>query len=242
MNMTATHRLFRNPFQTIAKARVRSGSIYVVITILAMVAFEALNYDTTAYALRDLLGEIRFAGIPWATLMAIAFCGLDFAGIARLITQNGLQENRKESWYLFGAWLIAATFNATLTWWGISIAISGHTLKSASMVNLQTLITIVPVMVAIMVWIIRILIIGSLTSALERINGEKRKVANLRRNPVVGEKQTQSYNRQIPTERPSNSIAAHSKNEPTYHKLASSQTSSSGIRLTPINHSEARKF
>jgi hypothetical protein len=44
-------------------------------------------------------------------------CGLDFAGIARLITQKGKSDDRKESWYLFSAWLIAAAFNATLTWW-----------------------------------------------------------------------------------------------------------------------------
>ena len=36
------------------------------------------------------------------------------------------------------------------------------------MVSTQHLTTIVPVLVAIMVWVIRILIIGSLTSALER--------------------------------------------------------------------------
>ena len=102
---------------------------------MAMIAFEAFNYGTTAYALRDLLGDLRFAGFQWATLMALAFCGIDFAGIARLITQKGREGDRRESWYLFGAWLIAATFNAALTWWGVAIAISNHTTASAAFVS-----------------------------------------------------------------------------------------------------------
>ncbi len=168
MNLTSTRSLFHNPFQNLFKSRVRSGTVYGVIIVLAMIAFEAVNYSTTNYALKDLLGDLRFAGFSWATLMALAFCGIDFAGIARLITQNGREENPKASWYLFGAWLLAGTFNAALTWWGVSIAIASHPTISASLINTQTLTTVAPVMVAIMVWVIRILIIGSLSSALEK--------------------------------------------------------------------------
>lgn len=167
MNLNATHSGTRNPFQALSRVNVRSNTVYTLIIVLALAAFEAVNYSTTAYALRDLLGDLRFAGIQWATLMALAFCGLDFAGIARLITQKGKSDDRKESWYLFSAWLIAAAFNATLTWWGVSIAINNHTLTSSLVANTQNLTTIVPVLVAVMVWVIRILIIGSLTSALE---------------------------------------------------------------------------
>ncbi len=142
---------------------------------MSMVAFEAFNYGTTAYALRDLLGDLRFAGFQWATLMALAFCGLDFAGIATPDHPGRPQDgNHHQSWYLFGAWLIAATFNAALTWWGVSIAISNHTTASAAIVSTQSLTMIVPVFVAVMVWIIRILIIGSLSSALERISQSNR--------------------------------------------------------------------
>ncbi len=168
MNLTATRTSVINPLQTIKKIRVRSGGVYSAIIVLALIAFEAVNYSTTAYALRDLLGDLKFAGISWATLMALAFCSLDFAGIARLVTQKVKAEENRESWFLFGAWLIAATFNAALTWWGVTIAIANHSLRSAEVVSTQHLTTIVPVLVAIMVWVIRILIIGSLTSALER--------------------------------------------------------------------------
>jgi len=168
MNLTATRTTINNPLQNMKKVKIRSAGIYSAIIILALIAFEAVNYSTTAYALRDLLGNLKFAGIRWSVLLALAFCGLDFAGVARLVTQRGHGREEKDSWYLFAAWLIAATFNAALTWWGVSIAVSNHALRSAEVINVQQLTTIVPVIVAIMVWVIRVLIIGSLTSSLEK--------------------------------------------------------------------------
>ena len=226
MNLTSTRSFFRNPLQNLFKSRIRSGTVYGVIIILAMFAFEAFNYGTTNYALRDLLGDLRFAGVPWATLMALAFCGLDFAGIARLITQNGREENPKASWYLFGAWLIAATFNAALTWWGVSIAISSHSTLSASLVNTQSLTTAVPVLVAIMVWVIRILIIGSLSSALEKIGSPRRSPAPGRPTPTAAggfqarhDRPAATLHRIVPSSRPVTSVAARAKMEPTYQKF-----------------------
>jgi len=168
MNLTATRTSLNNPFQSLKKAHFRSAGIYSAIIVLALLAFEAVNYSTTAFALKDLLGNLKFLGIRWSTLLALAFCGLDFAGIARLVTQKERSRADRDSWFLFGAWLIAATFNAMLTWWGITIAVANHSVRSAELVSTQQLTTIVPVMVAIMVWVIRILIIGSLTSSLEK--------------------------------------------------------------------------
>ena len=99
------------------------GLAFGVIIVVALIAFEIFNYSTTHFALSDLLGDLRFAGIGWATILAIAFCGIDFAGIARLFTPEGGSGDYKETWYLFGAWLLAATMNAMLTWWGVSLAL-----------------------------------------------------------------------------------------------------------------------
>ena len=68
----------------------------------------------------------------WATILAIAFCGIDFAGIARLFTPEQGADEPKEVWYLFGAWLLAATMNAMLTWWGVAIAILSHEVAGRS--------------------------------------------------------------------------------------------------------------
>ena len=157
--------------------RLRSGTVFGMIIILAMIAFEVFNFSTTVFALQDLLGYLKFAGIPWSTFLALAFCGIDFAGIARLISPGNRTGDVKESWYLFGAWLLAATANAALTWWGVAVAISGHLLQSSSVISTQTLTHVVPVFIAILVWVIRILIIASLTSAIERLTGNKKSQA-----------------------------------------------------------------
>lgn len=144
---------------------------FVVMIFGALIAFEIFNFSTTDHALSDLLGDLSFLGmLPWSTVLAVAFCGIDFAGIARLFTpEQEISEEPKEVWYLFGAWLLAATMNAILTWWGISMAVANHTMTSTSVIDPQTLTTIVPIFVAIMVWVIRILIIGTLSLTMDRL-------------------------------------------------------------------------
>jgi hypothetical protein len=126
--------------------------------IAALLAFELFNYSTTEFALSDLLGELSFVGVGWATILAIAFCGIDFAGIARLFTPEDGVDEPAEVWYLFGAWLLAATMNAMLTWWGVSIALLNHTSLGNAVVDREMLLKVVPIFVAVMVWLIRVLI------------------------------------------------------------------------------------
>lgn len=133
--------------------------VFGVILGVALIGFEIFNYSTTEMALRDLLGELRFAGIRWATILAVAFCGIDFAGIARLFLPD--DHDAKEGWYLLGAWLIAATMNAVLTWWSISLGLVNRTLQSSAFISNQVLIEVIPVFIAVLVWITRILLIGA---------------------------------------------------------------------------------
>ena len=179
MNLEGTHSKF-NLLQGLGGLRLNRGLSFAAILLTALVAFEIFNYSTTDFALRDLLGDLRFAGVRWATILSIAFCGIDFAGIARLFTPEQGIEEPKEVWYLFGAWLLAATMNAMLTWWGISIAITNHTLKSSAVMDAGTLIKVAPIFVAIMVWVIRILIIGSFSVAGDRLlhSGGRRRAAS----------------------------------------------------------------
>ena len=59
------------------------GAAWGMMIIGALLAFEIFNFSTTQFALRDVLGDLTFAGMRWATILAVAFCGIDFAGIAR---------------------------------------------------------------------------------------------------------------------------------------------------------------
>ncbi|GAP11191.1 hypothetical protein BECAL_02377 [Bellilinea caldifistulae] len=134
-------------------------AIYGAILVVALIGFEVFNYSTTELALGDLLGELRFAGFRWATILAVAFCGIDFAGIARLFLPES--HDSRETWYLMGAWLIAATMNAVLTWWSISLVLVNRTLQSSSFISQDILIEVIPVFIAVLVWITRILLIGT---------------------------------------------------------------------------------
>ncbi len=153
------------------RIQIKKGVVFGLLIVTALVAFEIFNFSTTDFALIDLLGDLRFWGVRWATILAIAFCGIDFAGIARLFTPEGKVGEQTESWYLFAAWLIAATMNALLTWWGVSIAIANHETLGNAVIARQTLLKIVPIFVAVMIWLLRVLIIGLFSVAGDRYFG-----------------------------------------------------------------------
>jgi hypothetical protein len=144
------------------------GIVLGVILVLALIAFEAFNFDTTRYALENLMGEVRFVGFAWATILAIAFCAIDFAGLGRLLTPERGREEPREIWYLTGAWLLGATMNAIMTWWAVSTVLLSHNLGN-EILSREQLLHIVPVFVAILVWLTRILFIGAITMAGERL-------------------------------------------------------------------------
>lgn len=148
-------------------ARIQRNLVWGLLIGAALVAFEAFNFSTTEFAMRDLLGDLRFGGISWATILAMAFCSIDFAGIAHMFS-NGTDLRAKqgpEVWYLFAAWLLAATMNAILTWWGVSIAILSSGSLASGLVQRDTMLAIVPAFVAVLVWLIRVLVIGTLITA-----------------------------------------------------------------------------
>lgn len=170
-----------------SRFRLRRGLTFGLIIISALLAFEIFNYSTTEFALADLLGDLDFLGIRWATILAVAFCGIDFAGIARLFTPEEGADEPGEVWYLFGAWLLAATMNAMLTWWGISIALINHQTLGNVVIERQMLLRVVPIFVAVMVWLIRVLIIGSFSVAGDRLfsQADKRQVVRPRTQPRI---------------------------------------------------------
>ena len=152
------------------KLPIGRGIVFGSILLGALLAFEVFNYSTTDFALTDLLGDnLTFAGVRWATILSLAFCGIDFAGIARLFTPEKGRDEPSEVWYLFAAWLLAAMMNATLTWWGVSVAIRNHQTLASSLLPAETLFNSVPVFVAVMVGLIRVMIIGSFSMAGGRL-------------------------------------------------------------------------
>jgi len=233
------------------RIRLHRGLAFGVIIITALFAFEAFNYSTTDFALSDLLGNLTFLSIRWATILAIAFCGIDFAGIARLFTPEAGTTEQGEVWYLFGAWLLAATMNAMLTWWGVSLAILNHQTLGNAVIERTTLLRVVPIFVAVLVWLIRVLIIGTFSVAGDRLftQADKRQFAQPRQPQMSINPSVRSLTSRPPAPRPvtaapaSNTYRTLSKPsippetpmvraEPTYHSLSMSASPS-----TPANSS-----
>ena len=200
-------------FQT--RLRLQRGLIFAALILTALLAFEVFNYSTTDFALSDVLGDLKFLGMRWATILSIAFCGIDFAGIARMFTPEGKPGDQPEVWYLFGAWLIAATMNALLTWWGVSIAIVNHETLGNAVIARQTLLKVVPIFVAVMVWLLRVLIIGLFSVAGEQYFGREQlhiEFASRARSAPVSSRKKGSGRRPAPKK--------PARREPTYQPLS----------------------
>ncbi|MBL8051201.1 MAG: hypothetical protein JNM46_08265 [Anaerolineales bacterium] len=182
------------------------GAAFGTIIIGALLAFELFNFSATQHALEDVLGALTFGGFKWATILAIAFCGIDFAGIARIFTPEQGRDEPAEVYYLFGAWLLAAGFNAMLIWWSVSIAIANNGgLQGTSTVSSQALTQGVPIFVAAMVWLVRVLIIGTISLAGDRLF-----------TTAQGHQQYRpSYNNNNPQPRPSYQAQSRPVNQPS---------------------------
>jgi hypothetical protein len=153
-----------------AQPAVPASRRWVIGLLLAvsLLAFEIFNFDTTRYALNYFLGEVSFAGLRWATILALAFCAIDFAGLAYVLSPERRAAVARESWYLMGAWLLGATMNALMTWWAVSLTLLSHDLGN-EVIGREQLLKFVPVFVAVLVWLTRILFIGAFSAAGERL-------------------------------------------------------------------------
>lgn len=215
--------------------KMKRGATWGMMIIGALLAFEIFNFSTTQFALLDVLGNLEFAGMRWATILAIAFCGIDFAGIARIFTPEQGRDEPAEVWYLFGAWLLAAMMNASLTWWGVSVAIVNHTSASGDAVlSVTTMTKAVPIFVATMILLIRVLLIGTFSIAGDRLftTDESRSYNNAPR-PA----QQQTYRPVSPaTLRPASSINRPVAQQNTFRPAPKSAQQTSFTRPEPTYH------
>ncbi|MCB8968973.1 MAG: hypothetical protein H6660_19010 [Ardenticatenaceae bacterium] len=160
-----------------------------LILLVALIAFEMFNFDTTRFALASLLGDVRFVGVSWAGILAVAFCAIDFAGLVRFFMPDEGTGRQTEYWYLMGAWLLGATMNAIMTWWAVSLTLLNHDFGN-EVLSREQLLRSVPIFVAVLVWLTRILFIGAFTVAGDHLfdfNG-----AGARRPAAAGQRMSQA--------------------------------------------------
>lgn len=145
------------------------GLALALIFVAALIGFEMFNYDTTRVALMDLLGGRRFLGWEWAAILAFAFCSIDFAGLVRMFTPaQTMREEPKEVWLLTGAWLLGASLDAVMTWYAVALTIGTRSV-GAGVISQANMLRYAPLFVALMVWLTRILLIGSIALSLDRL-------------------------------------------------------------------------
>src|SRR5687767_4364625 len=205
----------------------KRGLIFGGIILCALLAFEVFNYSSTVFALSDILGDLSFGPLRWATILAFAFCGIDFAGIARIFTPERGRDEPAEVWYLFAAWFLAASFNATLTWWGVSVAILKNSAEGGALLGQDMMTKAVPVFVAAMVLLIRVLLINTFSIAGERIfslaeerSSQHQNRSYYRPNPANEPARTPESSFPRPAPKPAPAAASRPLyTEPTYHPV-----------------------
>jgi hypothetical protein len=208
-----------------------------IILLTALVAFEIFNFDTTRFALRNLLGEVSFWGVGWAGILAIAFCAIDFAGLARLFTPEQGEDEPKAVWYLMGAWLLGATMNAIMTWWAVSLTLLSHDLGN-EVLSRQQLLEIAPIFVAVLVWLTRILFIGALSVTGEHMFDltDQRVPAQ----PAAPIKQPQRMNTAVNANRPSAQSSQPTKINRRIRQRP--PVPANGLRQTPVGmHAQSNR-
>jgi len=210
MNLTTTQRLSRMSGKFFAGLRGKSINAYTLIMVAALIAFECFNFSTTDFALQGMFGEMGMGALRWSTILSLAFCGMDLAGITKLLS-NPRSESGRASWYLLGAWVLAASMNAGLTWWGVSIAIYNQPADSMLVLDPITFVTAIPLLVSFGVWLICILIIGALVFSFDPRNNRQAE------KPAHSQKRTFGFsdNRQaVPSGYKPLNTQARSQNDP----------------------------
>lgn len=90
---------------------------YMVIVSIGL--FQFLNYTFTEFALKDILVlESHY----WATILTIAFCGIDL-GMVAMIFKNGFDDY---DWLLIGSWVLASAMNGTFHYWAMLVQTPNH--------------------------------------------------------------------------------------------------------------------
>lgn len=168
LSRTSTHRPKSSGPTISAGNRIPRQLVIGLLLVSALLAFELFNFDTTRFALQSSLGDVRFLSLTWASILAIAFCAIDFAGLAKLFTPERGADEPKEVWYLMGAWFLGATMNAVMTWWAVSLTLLNSQIGN-EILSREEMLRYVPVFVAALVWLTRILFIGALSVTGERL-------------------------------------------------------------------------
>jgi hypothetical protein len=160
LSLAQDHLLLEQPHVS-GKSNHDTVSILPIVTGLA--TFEGINFTATSLALRGLLGGFSVMGANIVLWLAATICCLDIAGIFYLFLPLSSSSRPTPSRRLFGVWLLAALLNTWLIWRGINLAIAYHQVQIGWVIDADILMNTLPGFIVCLLWLIRVLIIGSLS-------------------------------------------------------------------------------
>ena len=188
MNLTASQKISKFTFNALKKIQGLNG--WTLVLFASLGAFEYFSFSTISFALQDMMGMQGAGPLSWYVILSLAFCAVDLMGITFLLRDDPETEsNSPRSWYILGAWVVVAAMNTGLTWWGVSVAVYNTPVENALIIDPMVFVKAVPVIVAVIVWVIRVLIIGALVSSFDNKSQPKKK------DPAYVKNQSFGFNR-----------------------------------------------
>ena len=149
------------PIHYLQKLGFRRRSLIHSLLVIGNISFMVFTYATVAYALHDVFGDLRFWGIRWASILTFNFSGIEYAGLARLLTPDS-EDPPSETKYLLMAWILVTIFNSLLIWWTIHIGFTDP--QNPYYADIPSVSpNIVAIIIVLLVWIIKIGLMKILT-------------------------------------------------------------------------------
>lgn len=143
--------------------------VSLVLLLVLCVALELVNWTTSEGALLLFLGRTQVIGLYIASLLALAFCGVDLLCLWRITTPAARAEDESKTVVLMLVmWVVGTLLNAVLTYFSLKHTMSQTTAWQSDIWQGFNPLDVLPVALAGGVWVTRVSLIWTLASELDR--------------------------------------------------------------------------
>jgi hypothetical protein len=143
---------------------MKRRNIYTFVILFSLILFEFISYATSKKSLYDLMGVAS-----WASLLAFALSAIDFAGVARLVTGDTLEESNG---MLVGAWILSAMGDGFLTFVAIHTTMLpkvNHVMVTSGVISPNMFIYGIPAFMAVLFWVIQMTLVIGMNKILDNL-------------------------------------------------------------------------
>lgn len=134
------------------------------IIFLSALAFEVINIATNVAGFESFFGGIKFLGISWAIWATIAFEAADVGCLCYSWDRKFDFRTHPEAGFALTAHFFAGFADAGLSYFAFMMAIGNSVSQMANVVGEKAILTWAPVFLALMIWVIRTLLMGTIVT------------------------------------------------------------------------------